>query len=59
MTSFGGYSRSKICGIVQSRRAKSPEQSIWLIPWFQELTKALKIPGKQEREIILSWGKKE
>ena len=25
MTSFGGYSRSKICGIVQSRRAKSPE----------------------------------
>ena len=56
MTSFGGYLRGKICGVVPSRRAKTvPSRAFGR---FQEFTKALKIPGKQESEIILPWEKK-
>ena len=53
MTSFGGYSRSKILGIV--RRAKGPEQSIWLIPRTHQ--------GPQDsgkaRERLFSFAKKK
>ena len=56
MTSFGSYLRCKICGVVQSRRAKTVPRRAF--GWFQEFNKALKIPGKQESEIILPWEKK-
>ena len=56
MTSFGGYLRGKICGVIPSRRAKTvPSRAFGR---FQEFPKALKIPGKQESEIILPWEKK-